>query len=124
MTKAARERLARLLGGAEAGALAVVGALGPPGRAEVVVGQLDVGPDEPVILGGDPGQPAGGRLGADEAEQPRARLGAGGTGRPVGDRRQPAPVVRDSGPLGREQPELRRGPAMYPPCTSMYPSWT
>src|SRR6201996_7173950 len=56
-----------------------------PGRSRVVAGQLDVGPDEPVVLGGDPGQPVRGGLGADEAEQTRARLGLGLVRRPVGD---------------------------------------
>src|ERR1700688_4642857 len=52
-----------------------------PRSAEVGAVQLDVGPDEAVILGGDPGQPVGGRLGADKAEQARARLGLRGIGR-------------------------------------------
>ena len=56
-----------------------------PGRSEVIVGQLDVGSDEAVIFGGYSGQPAGGGLGPDEAEQARARLGLGSVRRPVGD---------------------------------------
>src|ERR1700745_4068175 len=45
-----------------------------PGRAEVAVVQLDVGPDEPIVPRSDPGQPARGGFGAYEAEQTRARL--------------------------------------------------
>src|SRR6202043_909541 len=47
--------------------------------------QLDVGPDEPVVPGSDPGQPVRGGFGADEAEQGRTGLGLRGVRRPVGD---------------------------------------
>src|ERR1700730_11482221 len=40
---------------------------------------------KPSSPGSDPGQPARGGLGADEAEQARARLGLRGVRRPVGD---------------------------------------
>src|SRR5260370_23700199 len=46
-----------------------------PGRSEVIAGQLDVGPDETIVPGSDPGQPARGGPRADEAEPAPTGLG-------------------------------------------------